>query len=158
MTPGALFGTCRSGDAFCTPSNVAVDTNKGQFRLTTASLSCTSDCSIAFSCGLGNLGTNVQCPCNSSGAQISCSCPRPASFMGAGSAPRCQLPDGSGPALAGDLAGTPCGATWDECVAARDPTQRDLIGVQGCVCLPDAASNLTWNCGDLNGWFTLAAQ
>jgi hypothetical protein len=164
MPSGTLFGSCTATDPVCAPANVVVDTSTGntRFRLLAASQACTQDCSVAFTCGIGNLGSNLQCPCiqtSSGGLVAACSCPRPASFMGAGTAPRCQLPDNTGPAATTDLAGTPCNATWDECVAAQPQIdQRQIVVPQGCVCLPDATNSLTWNCGELNGWFSLAPQ
>jgi hypothetical protein len=95
------------------------------------------------------MGTK-HCTCYD-GTYVDCSCPRPAEYLGAPTAPRCANGNGH----TASIKGTACSVEWEQCIAL-DP----VTGVtpRGCVCLPNELGGnlLTWFCGSTNRWFELA--
>jgi hypothetical protein len=132
MTTGAGGS---SGDVNCTSTNAKTG------------MACTVDCILP--CGYQGIGTKT-CTCTN-GAYSMCPCPRPASFMGAATAPTCASvgsPDGT----AAMLKNMACTTQWAECIGS------DLVSgstPQGCVCMLNATSNtMQWVCASTNKWFT----
>jgi len=134
MTTTTGAGGSGSTDANCTSTNAKTG------------MACTVDCIIP--CGYGGIGTKT-CTCTG-GMYSMCPCPKPASYMGAATAPYCATSDGT----TTSLKNTACTTQWQECIG------KDLVTGStpaGCVCLLNATSNtLQWACGSTNKWFALA--
>jgi hypothetical protein len=129
----ATGGSAGSGDPNCY-SGLAV-----------SGAECTASCSIP--CGFADLGTRT-CTCTG-GYYSSCHCPRPAEYLGAGTAPPCDTPDGR----ALPLKNTPCDVEWEQCIG-NDPVES--TNPRGCACLanPLNEGRLMWFCGSTNRWFS----
>ncbi len=106
---------------------------------------CSSNCVVP--CGFLEMGTKT-CACTA-GTYSQCSCPRPVSYLGAGTADYCPTSDGT----TTELDETACAEEWAECIG-KDP----VTGVtpKGCACLFDPElATLRWVCQSTNGWFIL---
>jgi hypothetical protein len=134
MTTTTGAGGSGSTDPNCTSTNAKT------------MAACTVDCIIP--CGYAGMGTKT-CTCTS-GMYSMCPCPKPASYMGAATAPYCATADGT----TTSLKNTACTTQWQECIG------KDLVSGStpaGCVCLMNATSGtLQWACGSTNKWFALA--
>jgi hypothetical protein len=108
---------------------------------------CTKDCCIT--CGYQGLGAK-NCTCMG-GVYTACPCPKPATFMGAATAPYCDSLTSDGMGMTASLKNMACTTLWQECIG------RDVVSgttPQGCVCLLNATTNANqWYCGSTNKWF-----
>jgi hypothetical protein len=111
---------------------------------------CTVNCCIP--CGLNSMGNRV-CTCTG-GSYASCSCGRPASYMGKNisnddpnTAPPCAN-DGT----VAMMKGTACTTEWEQCITSDAPSGTTY---QGCACMM-GNSGLQWYCGSTNKWFNPA--
>lgn len=129
--------TCNPDDN-CTTSNAKSDAT------------CTVDCTIP--CGFEQLGTKA-CSCVG-GVYAQCPCPRPATYLGEGTAKYCDdphFPSATDTGLMQEMKGLPCDTEWEQCVARDVPPGSTP---RGCVCMSNGLSGrLRWVCGSTNKWF-----